>query len=279
VSLLCKNGKRTKIGMSVRHTKNVEQKQGLEQVAPSASAAGTYWEALPGAAIFAPLPSPPFDPTLPDNGDNGDGYTNSYPLFSPNTNLLFLQISNISSGTAYASLHNATNQVYAIWSTPDLTIPFDYWQVETELFPTTATTNILPFIVSTLGRQDLFLRAQDWTGVYANGLPCWWTWEYFHTLDLSWTNQDANGNTLGDDYTNSTDPDTITFTIAVTNIDVNTATPNLPLDIIQPVRLFDGAILRPHPAGLYHQLFPIRQHLSGQRRKHHHPPRHRLGRE
>ena len=94
-----------------------------------------------------------------------------------------------------------------------MTIPFSFWQVETEVFPTGSTPNRLPFNVLELGRQDLFLRAQDWTGVYANGLPEWWTWYYFHTLDLSWTNQDANGNTLGYDYTNHYDPDTIDFTL------------------------------------------------------------------
>ena len=258
---------------------------------------GTYWLAMPNAS-FAPLPTPPWDTTLPvyiiangqylvddtegqlprgntitamevesnavvnlinqvetaavvqpmgmaaamdsslplpgtGSGGDGSGYTNDYILsYSFDTNLLWLQITNVANGTAYANLYNATNQVYVIWSTPDLTIPFANWQVETEVFPTNNTTNCFPFTVATLGRQDLFLRAQDWTGVYSNGLPCWWTWYYFHTLDLSWTNLDAYENTLGDDYTNVSDPNTILFVIAVTNVDVNTAHPLLPLSIM-----------------------------------------------
>ncbi len=272
--------------------------QGLEQVSPDAlTPFATYWEAMPGA-MFAPLPSPPFDLTMPiysvadgiylvdatggalpcggtiaameiesnavvnlinqiqgaevvhtmramgmdlpgipggGGGSGGGSYTNSYIFYSFNTNLLWLQITNISNGTAYANLHNATDQVYAIWSTTNLAIPFTNWQVETEVFPTTSTTNRLPFTVPTLGRQDLFLRAQDWTGVVANGLPDWWTWYYFHTLDLSWTNLDANGNTLGDDFTNHYDPDTIIFTISAPSVYVNTTNPILFLDVTSGV--------------------------------------------
>lgn len=167
------------------------------------------------------------------SGGSGDYLTNSDASYSFNTNLLWLQITNVFNGTASANLHRATNQVYAIWSTTNLAFPFSGWPVETEVFPT--NTNSMPFTVSTSGRQNLFLRAQDWTGVFANGLPCWWTWYHFHTLDLSWTNQDANGNTLGYDYTNQSDPNTITFTIAVTHTDVNTANPNLPLDIVSGI--------------------------------------------
>ncbi len=262
----------------------------MEQVAPAdLTPFGTYWLAMPNA-LFAPIPSPPADPTLPvysvadgiylvdetggwlprgdttsalatesnavvnlinniqgaevvhamrtmgmdlpgipGGGGGGGAYTNSYIFYSINTNLLWLQITNVSNGTAYANLRNATDQIYAVWSTTNLAIPFTNWQVETEVFPTTSTTNRLPFTVPTLGRQDLFLRAQDWTGVYGNGLPLWWTWYYFHTLDLSWTNQDGSGSTLGDDYTNHTDPNTITFTIAVTNSDADLPPiPNLP---------------------------------------------------
>jgi hypothetical protein len=178
-------------------------------------------------------------PGIPGSGAGGgggygdDGLTN-YPAynFSLNTNLLWLQITNVSNGTASGDLFHATNQVYAIWATPDLTIPFSLWSVGTEVFPSASTTNVLPFAVPTSGLPDLFLQAQDWTGVYANGLPCWWTWFNFHTLDLSWTNQDANGNTLGYDYTNLYDPNTITFAIAVTNPVVNTANPSLPLYIV-----------------------------------------------
>jgi hypothetical protein len=173
----------------------------------------------------------------PGFGDlgSGGGYTGGYNLYTFNTNLLWLQISNVLSGTAYASLFHGTDQVYSVWSTTNLLIPFSLWQVETEVFPTNSTTNCLPFTVSTLGRQDLFLRAQDWTGVELNGLPCWWTWLYFGNLSETATDLDSQGNTLGYDYTNGLDPNAISFTIVVANTYVNTAHPNLPLNIISGV--------------------------------------------
>ncbi|MDR3560730.1 MAG: hypothetical protein P4N59_04720 [Negativicutes bacterium] len=177
-------------------------------------------------------------PGLPGFGDGGGSYgdngltNNPAYNYSFNTNLLWLQITNVSNGTASGGLFHATNQVYAIWATPDLTIPFSLWSVGTEVFPSASTTNVLPFAVPTFGEPDLFLRAEDWTGVYANGLPVWWTWYYFHTLNLNATNSDGQGSTLGDDYTNQWDPNVINFFIMVTNLDVNTGNPNLPLNII-----------------------------------------------
>lgn len=169
-----------------------------------------------------------------DSSNGGtSGYSNYFAnsAFSIDTNQLWLQITNLSGGVAYANLFNATNQVYSIWSTPDLSLPFSQWSVEAELFPTNSTTNVFPFMVSASGRTNLFLEAQDWTGVYLNGLPCWWTWYYFHTLDLSWTNQDAQAFTLGFDFTNHYDPNVIIFSIAITNSDVDTPNPILPLNI------------------------------------------------
>ena len=46
-------------------------------------------------------------------------------------------------------------------------MPFANWQVETELWPSNAA--VLPFTVQNLNRQNLFLRAEDWTGVDSNG--------------------------------------------------------------------------------------------------------------
>ena len=274
--------------------------QGLQQVTPdSLPPFGTYWLAMPNAS-FAPLPTPPWDQTLPvygiasgqylvddtggqlsrgntitamevesnavvnlinqiqtttavqsmgmaaamdsslplpgtGSGGDGSGYTNDYILgYSFDTNLLWLQITNVVNGTAYANLYNATNQVYAIWATTNLALPLTNWQVETEVFPSSSTTNCFPFTVATLGRQDLFLRAQDWTGVDSNGdgVPDWWMWYYFHTLDLNAADYDSQGiDTIGDDYTNRTDPNVISFTIAVPNTYVNTAYPTLFLNI------------------------------------------------
>lgn len=171
-------------------------------------------------------------PGLPGTGStNGSsGVTNYLHGFAPiNTNLLWLQISNVFSGIAYASLHNPTNLHYGVYSTTNLLTPFSLWPVETEVFPT--APNLTPFTVAMQGRQNLFLRAEDWTGIYSNGLPIWWSWNYFHNLNVSSTNVDASGNTLGYDYANSVDPDLILFDIVVTNSYVNTAAPDLELDI------------------------------------------------
>jgi hypothetical protein len=172
-----------------------------------------------------------------------DAETDSPETFSPlfaefDTNGLWLEITNVSNGWAYLNLHNATNQVYAIWSTTNL---LTSWQVETEVWPTNGA--VMPFTVPTLNRQNLFLKAQDWTGVYSNGLPCWWTWYYFHTLNLNATNSDGQWDTLGYDYTNHVDPNVINFTIAVTNTDVNTAHPNLPLNLISGIPAYVAVLV------------------------------------
>ena len=173
----------------------------------------------------------------PGFGDLGSGGT--YPSISTpyvwNTNLLWLQISNVIGGTAYASLFNGTDEVYSVWSTTNLLTPFSLWQVETEVFPTASTTNCMPFTVSTLGRQNLFLRAQDWTGVTENGnqTPEWWFWLYYGNagLALSDTSLDSGGNTLLYDYQNGMDPDIILFTVAATNNYLSSAKAALQLNV------------------------------------------------
>ena len=195
-------------------------------------ATATATGATPMTAASALSASSLSVPSLTNSSGTATPNGATYTAPDYNTNLLWLQITNVSGGVAYANLHHPTNWVYAIWSTPDLLVPFSQWSVETELFPTNSTTNIFPFMVSAAGRTNLFLKAQDWTGVYANGLPRWWVWYNFHTLNLSAASQDANGNTLGYDYTNHIDPTTIVFAIAVTNDYVNTASPNLMLDVI-----------------------------------------------
>jgi len=168
---------------------------------------------------------------IPGFGDTGSGGYGDYgltnhPLFSFNTNLLWLGITNVWCGIAYANLHNATNQVYAIWSTTNL---LSAWSPETEVWPT--DTNCMPFTVPTLNRQDLFLRAQDWTGVDSDGdgIPDWWIWKYFGNLSETATNLDSQGNTLGYDYANGFDPNVISFELSATNFYSNT--PTVPLQI------------------------------------------------
>ena len=165
------------------------------------------------------------DVPFPGDGstNGGDGYS---PMFSSsysiNTNALWLEITNVSNGWSYLNLHNGTNQVYAIWSTTDLSIPFSNWQVETEVWPTngTAIPTVTPFALQNFNRQNLFLRAEDWTGVDSNGdgVPDWWMWKFYGDLSETATNWDRTGNhTLGYDYTNGLDPNVIQFSVSVTN--------------------------------------------------------------
>jgi hypothetical protein len=166
-------------------------------------------------------------PSLPfptgDAGDGSDDFTNNYFFYSFDTNQLWLEITNVSNGFAYVNLHNGTNLVYAILSTTNLSTPFTNWQVETEVWPT--DTNCMPFNFPTFGRQDLFLRAEDWTGVTENGntTPDWWFWLYYGTTALSDTNLDSTGNhTLLHDYTNGIDPNPISFAFLFPNQFVST---------------------------------------------------------
>ena len=160
-------------------------------------------------------------PTPGDGSGGGDGgwgpFTNNFSNFSFNREKLWLEITNVSNGTAYLNLHNATNRVYAIWSTTNLLVD---WQVETEVWPT--DTNCAPFSVPTLDRQNLFLRAEDWTDLTENGntTPDWWLWRYFGTVNVADTNLDysGSGETFAGDYTNSNAPTVFQFTgVEVTN--------------------------------------------------------------
>lgn len=137
------------------------------------------------------------------------------------TDALWLQITGITNGVANLTLNNATNQVYEVLSKTDLTLT--NWTIEPGVvWPTNAMA--MPFTVSVLDRtRALFIRAADWTGVTENGntTPDWWFWKYFGTLTLWDTNWDSQGNTLLYDYTNGFDPNVISFSISVTNDDVN----------------------------------------------------------
>ena len=143
--------------------------------------------------------------------------------YTIDTNGLYLEVAGVSNGSAWFNLHNASNQVYAIWSTTNL---LANWNVETEMWPTNPA--MLPFTVPTLERQNLFVRAEDWTDVDSNGdgIPDWWIWMYFGTLDLSATNLDSQGNTLLHDYQNGLDPNIIQFSLQFTNNYFNTSMAN-----------------------------------------------------
>jgi hypothetical protein len=145
---------------------------------------------------------------------------------------LWLELTNVAGGMVNLNLHNATNQVYAIWVATNLSTG---WSVETEVWPT--NSDVMPFSVASLNRQTLFLRAQDWTGFTENGntVPDWWFWNFFHSTVLSDTDLDSQGNTLLYDYTNAIDPNPIRFSIRVTNQFVNTSQPTLQLVVASGV--------------------------------------------
>lgn len=175
-----------------------------------------------------------FGMDVPTPGDGGGGDyggedTNFYssPLII-DTNLLWLEITNVSNGFSCYNLHNATNFVYAIMTTPDLTQPF---AVESELWPT--DTNCQPFTLATLGRNPLFLKAMDWTGVESNtnGIPDWWEWNYFGTVTLLATNLDGQGRTFLYDYQHDIDPNIISFTLSYTNEYANSYGASVQLNI------------------------------------------------
>ena len=150
-------------------------------------------------------------------------------LLLSNPNVLWLEITNYDGNFAYLNLHNGTNLVYAIWSSTNL---LTGWQVETELWPANAT--VYPFAVPTLNRDNLFLRAEDWTGIDSNGdgVPDWWIWLYYGNLIETATNLDAAGHTLGYDYSNSIPPAVFSFTgIEAANNYVNTTLTPVQLDV------------------------------------------------
>lgn len=78
--------------------------------------------------------------------------------FLIDTNVLWLEITNVSAGWAHLNLHRATNQVYAIWATTNLLTP---WFPVLALWPVGEQTNAMPFALPTLGQQSLYVRAED----------------------------------------------------------------------------------------------------------------------
>lgn len=146
---------------------------------------------------------------------------------------LWLEITNVSGGQAYVNLHNATNQVYEIWSKTDLAAAS--WDIETELWPDPNQT-VAPFTVAQGDRSDLFLWARDWTGIdeNTNGIPDWWEWQYFGTTSVAVTNLDYSGDgyTFAEDYSNNIPPTVFKFTgVEVTNHYVSSSSAAVQLDV------------------------------------------------
>ncbi len=140
-----------------------------------------------------------------DEGSPVDGFTNedggyitNYFSYSPPTNGLWLQVSNVADGNMYVNLNGATDCVYAVLSSQSLGegTTFSNWDIGTEVFG--LSTNPVPFYVSMNGRNALFLSAMDWTGITSNGneTPDWWFYYWFGVdgLSLSDTNVDSWAN-------------------------------------------------------------------------------------
>jgi hypothetical protein len=185
----------------------------------------TATASLGGMATMDVSLSPVDDGDDDTNDDVGGGYV-PVPL---DTNGLWLEITNVSGGLADLNLHNATNLVYEILSRTNLADTA--WTIEMELWPT--ATNSMPFTVPTYNRQNLFLKAADWTGITSSGntTPDWWFYYYYGTTALSDTNLDSQENTLAYDYANNLDPNVIQFSLEVTNDYVNDTTVPVTLNI------------------------------------------------
>ena len=186
------------------------------------------------------------DDGAPSPGDGGSyGDTNSFGYFfnyTFDTNQLWLEITNVSNGWSGLNLHNATNQVYAIWGTTNLLTPMANWNVEMELWST--DINCQPFAVQNLDLPYLFFRAEDWTGVDSDGdgIPDWWSWQYFGAVNVNATNLDSYGNTLLYDYQQGLDPNVVVFSIRPIQY-VNTPSLVLPLNIFEGIPFYMAVLV------------------------------------
>jgi hypothetical protein len=181
--------------------------------APS-DGSGNLMVTITGAGTFAfnglQVEGPVYGNTLP-------------PSLSP-----ILSISNIDGSSLLVSLTNATNIVYQILSSPNLSMSnagaagtfVTAWGTEAEIFPDTNPTDEAfgtgNATITQNGRPNLFLLARDWTGIdtLSNGVPDWWEWKFFGVTDLpGTTNCDEGPGSLLYDYQHNIDPNVIQFTV------------------------------------------------------------------
>jgi hypothetical protein len=137
----------------------------------------------------------------------GGGALPDAPAVPPGA--LWLQPTGLTNAVLSVNLLNATDYVYEVCSTTDLSQT--NWSIEREVFPT--NQQVMPFTVNQQGRPALFLWARDWTNItsYGNQTKEWWLYKYFGTVNLSDSNLDVNGiNTLLYDFTNGINPTNIT---------------------------------------------------------------------
>ena len=180
-----------------------------------------------------------FSLDIPSPGDGGSGGDTNYAggtyfAYRIDTNQLWLEITNAANGWSGLNLHSGTNQfsctnVFAIWSTTNLLMPFSAWNMEMELFPTLDQTYVLSFVIQNLDRQNLFFRAEDWTGVDSDGdgVPDWWAWQYFGLVNIPF-----GTNTFIQDYSNNIPPTVFTFSgIEMTNDHIASSLAPLQLEV------------------------------------------------
>jgi len=117
----------------------------------------------------------------------------------------------------------------------------------------------MPLTVPTLDRQNLFMRAEDWTGVDSDGdgIPDWWIWLYFGNLSQTATNLDSQGNSLLYDYTNGLDPNVVAFTLSATNRYVNQSTAPLQIGLLAGTPSYYAVLINDtNPAGATWLSYP-----------------------
>ena len=187
---------------------------------------------------------------VPSPGEGGGGGTNggdygNYSTYTIDTNLLWLEITNVSNGWSHLNLHSGTNQFYTSQYFAILTktnLLDTTWNIEAIVQPTEDGTSVMPITVQNFDRPILFFKVQDLTGVDSDsdGIPDWWAWNYFGTPNITDTNLDytTNSNTYGYghtfsyDYTNNIWPTVFRYTdIHATNNFVSTSQSAVQLDV------------------------------------------------
>lgn len=169
---------------------------------------------------FAKLP--PSD--LPGNNTGSvslkdEGLAVSYAV---PTNQFFLEILPATNGQARLLMHGTTNEVYELMSKVSLTDPA--WRPEQSLHRRTNENQIYTVVPVLDGTNVVFFWARDWTGVDENhnGVPDWWEWENFGTLNLD-VNQDydGHGKSIKQNFLTGIEPNKIRFRVSLDNFHVN----------------------------------------------------------
>ena len=161
-------------------------------------------------------PSPPGG-----GGGGGGGFTNSYD-YCFDTNQLWLNITNVSGGTAFVNLHNGTNYVYEIFTKTNLlqanwdicrgSVSNRHQLQSLHGVRTTGRRSSVPVSLSGAGLDGRHVAGQPDAGMVV--LEILWDGKFVRDNGLTIT----SFNTLHYDYTNHQAPgNVIQLTVAVTN--------------------------------------------------------------